>query len=93
MTVNNFVINTMFVERTDTDINLYGANLDHTTGRLMVIRSTKNMENLAQQIFGDIYSNERFIKRLKERPYHNFVGKLSVPISMPFEATKISFVD
>lgn len=93
MVINGYVINTMFVERANTGINLYGASLDHNTGRLMVVRSTKNMENLAEQLYGPKYSNTRFVEKLKDRPTHNFIGKLSGPISMPFEKSKICFVD
>lgn len=93
MELNGTIINTMYAEHTESGINLYGANLDSQTGHLKVVRSTKNIPELAQKLYGSQYSNTRFIQKLKERPTHNFIGRLSVPVSFPFEESKISFVD
>ena len=93
MIVNGYVINTMFVERTKTGINLYGAYLEKNNGTIVVIRSTKNMQNLAPHLYGSAYTNDRFIEKLKYRPTHNFIGNLSGPISMPIDMRTVSFVD
>jgi len=93
MKVNGYVINTMFVERSEAGIDLYGAYLERNNGPLVVVRSTKNMQDLAPQLYGPEYTNDRFIEKLKNRPTHNFIGNLSGPISMPIDMSTVSFVD
>ena len=92
MTVDGIEINTMFVERTEKGIDLYGSHFDQKEQRLVVVRSTKNMEDLAQQVYGEPYTNARFVEKLKDRPTHNFIGRLSGPLSMPISMKKVSFV-
>ena len=87
-------INSMFVERNHlNEITLYGAYYEKKQGLLLVFRSTKNMENLSQELYGKEYSKERIVKKLCKQPSHNFIGKLSVPISMPFDTGKVIFID
>ena len=94
MTVNGYELNTMFVERDDEGrITLFGSYLAENNGSLLVVRSTKNMPELATKIFGTAYTNEGFIEKLKERPTHNFIGNLSGPISMPISEDKIWYID
>ena len=95
MTINGIKLNTMFVERNDNGVitALYGSYFDQQQQTLVVVRSTKDMSNLAQQIYGDQYTNNGFIEKLKDRPYHNFIGQLSGPISMPISMEKVHFVD
>ena len=93
MKYNGYDINTMYVEREGDTINLYGSHFDQETKNIVVVRSTKNMSNLAQQVFGDQYTNERFIAKLKDRSTHNFIGWLAGPLSMPTSMDAVSFVD
>ena len=93
MKINGFEVNTMFVERNEGDIDLFGSFYDNKLHVLTVFRSTKNMSNLAHDIYGGHYTNELFIKKLKDRPYHNFVGQLCGPLSMPISMEKVKFVD
>lgn len=86
-------VNSIFVERNETGINLYGAYLKENCGPLVVVRSTKNNPKLAQQLYGDEYTNDRFIEKLKDRPTHNFIGYVGGPVSMPMDMSKVSFVD
>lgn len=90
MEIKGQKINSMFVERTEEGINLYGSCYEHK--KCVVVRSTKNMENLAQQIYGEEYTNERFLEKLKDRPAHNFIGNLAGPISMPIGMDCVTFI-
>ena len=45
------------------------------------------------QINGETYSNERFIDKLKDRPTHNFIGRIVGPLSMPISMDRVTFVD
>lgn len=94
MTVNGIKINTMFVERTEEgEIILYGSHHEQQEQTLIVVRSTKNDPTLAKSIFGETYSNERFIDKLKDRPTHNFIGRIVGPLSMPISMDRVTFVD
>ena len=94
MTVSGIKINTMFVERTkEGEIILYGAHHEQQAQTLVVVRSTRNDPTLVKRIYGEPYSNERFVEKLKDRPTHNFIGRLSGPISMPISMDKVTFVD
>ena len=95
MKVNGSVtINSMFVERGESgNITLYGSYYDKNRGLLVVFRSTKNMERIPQELYGKEYNHEHIIKKLNERPTHNFIGNLSGPISMPFDTGKVIFID
>ena len=94
MTVHGIKLNTMFVERTEEgEINLYGSHFDQQAQTLMVVCSTKNDSNLAKNIYGEEYSNEKFVEKLKDRPYHNFIGRIAGPVSMPISMNRVTFVD
>lgn len=93
MKYNSYDINSMYVERTETGIDLYGSHFEQQAQTCVVVRSTKNMPELAQQIYGAQFTNERFIEKLKDRPKHNFIGNLAGPISMPISPECVSFVD
>lgn len=94
MEINGYVINTIFVDREGGEINLYGACYDRNAATLVtVVRSTKNLSNLAQNIFGEAYTNKRCIENLRDRPTHNFIGFLGGPLSMPIDMKKVCFVE
>ena len=95
MEIKSKQINTMFVER-DPDGNitgLYGSHFDQEQQTLTVFRGTRNMKYLAPQIYGEKYTNEEIIKKLADRPYHNFIGILAGTISMPIDMNYVYFED
>lgn len=94
MKINDYVINTIFVDREGGEINLYGACYDRNAPTLVtVVLSTKNRSDLAQNVFGEKYTNERCIEKLRDRPTHNFIGYLSGPLSMYVNMADVCFVN
>lgn len=96
MIVNGSVnINSMFVERAESgDITLYGAHYGQKNGLVVVVRSTKNMMwAIPQELYGKEYTKERILKKLNEHPNHNFIVKISVPVTMNIDTNKVVFID
>ena len=93
MEIKGIKVNTMFVERMGEEIVLYGSHFDQKRQHLTVFQSTKNIGSLGEQIFGEGYTNEYLREKLGERPRHNFIGRVSKPISSPISMKRVTFVD
>ena len=85
-------INCMFVQHTVAGIDLYGAFSERDDGPVVVYKSTKNQEEVPQQLYGEKYTNEYLREKLKTRKSHNFIGYISGPISMPIDEKKVIFM-
>lgn len=93
--VNNLLLDTIYVERdSDGQIILYGS---HWEGKenltCTVVRSSKDIANLTQQILGQDYTEDRVKKHFTENNVHNFVGWLVNPLAFYVDPKKVAFVD
>lgn len=90
---DGYKINCMYVTREKNgEINLFGANMEYNNGPIVVIKSTKNIEGIGTYLYGEKYTNEYIAEKMKARPAHSFIGRISGPVSFPCDESKVSFV-